>query len=124
MYIIRYYCHYYYRYYRLFFSLFLALSPSLFLSLSLSLSLSFFLSFFLSISLLYSPSVTLYLRHSISLTSPHNFSTFPSFLFYIYASCQVFASALNLFQELELWDEVVTCYQLLQVNLMMKGRKA
>ena len=49
---------------------------------------------------------------------------FHSFLFYIYASCQVFASALNLFQELELWDEVVTCYQLLQVNLMMKGRKA
>jgi hypothetical protein len=30
--------------------------------------------------------------------------------------CQVFASALNLFQELELWDEVVTCYQLLQVR--------
>ena len=28
-------------------------------------------------------------------------------------SC-VYASALNLFQELQLWDEVVNCYQLLQ----------
>ena len=34
----------------------------------------------------------------------------------LYSRCQVFASALNLFQELELWDEVVSCYQLLQVN--------
>lgn len=31
-----------------------------------------------------------------------------------YLRCQVFASALNYFKELELWDEVVTCYQLLQ----------
>ena len=31
-----------------------------------------------------------------------------------YLQCQVFVSALNYFRELELWDEVVTCYQLLQ----------
>ena len=31
-----------------------------------------------------------------------------------YLRAQVFVSALNLFQELELWDEVVKCYQLLQ----------
>lgn len=31
-----------------------------------------------------------------------------------YLQCQVFASALNYFRELELWDEVVTCYQLMQ----------
>lgn len=31
-----------------------------------------------------------------------------------YLQCQVFASALNYFQELQMWDEVVTCYQLLQ----------
>lgn len=31
-----------------------------------------------------------------------------------YLRCQVFSSALNLFVELELWDEVVKCYQLLQ----------
>jgi len=30
-----------------------------------------------------------------------------------YLRCQVFVSALNYFRELELWDEVVTCYQLL-----------
>ena len=31
-----------------------------------------------------------------------------------YLRCQVFMSALNYFKELELWDEVVTCYQLMQ----------
>jgi hypothetical protein len=31
-----------------------------------------------------------------------------------YLRCQVFVSALNLFKELELWDEVVKCYQLLE----------
>jgi tetratricopeptide (TPR) repeat protein len=31
-----------------------------------------------------------------------------------YLSCQIFNSALILFKELELWDEVVTCYQLLE----------
>ncbi len=31
-----------------------------------------------------------------------------------YLKCSVYASALNMFQELELWDEVVSCYQLLQ----------
>ena len=35
-------------------------------------------------------------------------------LAYRYLSFQVFSSALNLFTELELWDEVVKCYQLLQ----------
>ena len=30
-----------------------------------------------------------------------------------YLRSQVFASALNYFRELELWDEVVTCYQLM-----------
>ena len=30
-----------------------------------------------------------------------------------YLRCQVFMSALNYFRELELWDEVVTCYQLM-----------
>eukprot|EP01034_Spumella_vulgaris_P023131 gene23131-29324_t len=31
-----------------------------------------------------------------------------------YLRCQVFVSAMNFFKELEMWDEVVTCYQLLQ----------
>lgn len=31
-----------------------------------------------------------------------------------YLRCQVFMSALNYFRELELWDEVVTCYQLME----------
>ena len=35
-------------------------------------------------------------------------------LAYKYLQSQVFVSALNMFQELELWDEVVKCYQLLQ----------
>ena len=30
-----------------------------------------------------------------------------------YLQCQIFASALELFKELEMWDEVITCYQLM-----------
>jgi hypothetical protein len=46
----------------------------------------------------------------------YDFTFFLLFLILItrYLRCQVFNSALGLFRELELWDEVVKCYQLME----------
>ena len=64
------------------------------------------------------PRTIVVLTHT-TFTHPHTYSPTSLTHTYVhslsYLRCQVFASALNLFQELELWDEVVSCYQLLQV---------
>jgi tetratricopeptide (TPR) repeat protein len=53
------------------------------------------------------------LRHIYQLVYPSQFELKRD-LAIKYLRCQVFMSALNYFKELEMWDEVVTCYQLMQ----------